>query len=207
MQNPNLADGERRTVVEEGTHMEGSLTSNCPIVVNGKIEGEVNAPSLRINDTGSVRGKVKVEQIESDGEMSGEFEADVVRLAGVVRDDSIVRAKSLEVKLSAANDPKPVTFGVCSLEIGEIPDKEAVIRASRDGYSLRPPMDPIARASAPPAEGLGATGLAPADGLGAAGLAPAEVSATSSEELPDGSPALGESRSARRKAAAAAKRP
>jgi cytoskeletal protein CcmA (bactofilin family) len=185
MRDPNLADGERRTVVEEGTHLEGSLASNCPIVVNGKISGEVTAPSLRINDTGSVQGKVKVDEIDSNGEMSGEFDADVVRLAGVVKDDSIVRAKSLEVKLSSANDPHPITFGACSLEVGEIPDKDAVIRASRDGYSLRPGPDPVLRASAPPAEGL----------------------ASASDELSDAPAGMGEGRSAKRKAAAAAKRP
>jgi cytoskeletal protein CcmA (bactofilin family) len=183
MQDPNLVD-EKRTIVEEGTHMEGSLDSTCPIVVNGKIEGEVKAPSLRINDSGSVRGKVKVEQIDSKGEMSGEFDADVVRLAGVVRDDSILRAKSLEVKLAAAGDPNPVTFGACSLEVGEMPDKEAVIRASRDGVSLRPGPGPVLRASSPPAGGA----------------------ANVSDDVSDATPELGESRSAKRKAAAAAKR-
>jgi hypothetical protein len=172
--------------VEDGTRLDGSLISNCPIEVNGKIEGEVTAPSLRINDTGSVRGKVKVDEIESKGEMSGEFEADVVRLAGVLRDDSILRAKSLEVKLASPNDPNPIMFGACSLEVGDIPDKEAVIRASRDGVSLRPGPGPALRASAPPAESV----------------------ASVSEELVSDAPAdLGESRSSKRKAAASAKRP
>jgi cytoskeletal protein CcmA (bactofilin family) len=178
MQDPKLANGERRTVVEEGTHLEGSLSSNCPIVMSGKIDGDVSAPSLRINKTGSVRGKVKVEEVDSQGEMSGEIEADIVRLGGIVHDDSIVRAKTLEVRQPTPTDPQPITFGACTLEVGDLPDKEAVIRASREGQSLRPP-EPVLRASAPPPDGL----------------------AGASDDLGDGRSA------ARRKASAAAKRP
>jgi cytoskeletal protein CcmA (bactofilin family) len=130
MQSPKTADTEKRTIVEDGTHLKGSLASTCAIVVNGTIDGEVTGPSLRVNGTGSVRGKVKVDQLASEGELSGEFEADLVQLSGVVRDETIVRAKSLEVKLSAPNDPRQVVFGTCSLEVGEMPDKEDAIRGS-----------------------------------------------------------------------------
>jgi cytoskeletal protein CcmA (bactofilin family) len=188
-------DGEKRTIVEEGTELEGSLSSTCAVVVSGKVGGELTAPSLRINGTGSVRGKVKVEQLESTGEMSGEFEADVVRLAGVVRDDSILRAKSLEVKLAAPNAPNEVVFGACSLEVGEMPDKEAVIRASREGVSLRPP-EPVLRASAPPAEAVARTSSPPLGAL-----------AEASDDLAEGAAALAEGRSSKRKSTAAAKRP
>jgi hypothetical protein len=131
-----------------------------------------------------------VDEIESTGEMSGEFEADVVRLSGVLRDDSIVRAKSLEVKLAGPNDPKPVVFGACSLEIGEMPDKEAVLRASRDGLSIRP-AEPILRASSPPA---------------AESIASVSDVATVPDDVTEGAPPIAEGRS-KRKAAAAAKRP
>ena len=169
--------GDKRTIVELGTHLEGSLTSSCPVVLNGKLDGEMSGPSLEVSATGSVKGKIKVEQIVCDGEMSGEFDADVVRLSGVVHDESIVRAKSLEVKLAGANGQKNVTFGSCSLEVGELPDKEAIIRASRDGRSLRP---------AEPAERIDL--------------------ADSGDELPDGLP-MGEGRSAsKRKGGAPARR-
>jgi len=132
MQSPKMADTEKRTIVEEGTHLKGSLVSSCPVVVNGRLDGEMIGPSLRVNGTGSVHGKAKVDQIMSEGELSGEFEADLMQLSGVVQDETIVRAKSLEVKLCAPNDPRQVVFGTCALEVGEMPDKEAAIRASRN---------------------------------------------------------------------------
>src|SRR5690349_18391900 len=100
MQKLAEAGDARETVVEEGTDLKGALSSKCPILVRGKIEGNVTAPSLRVSVTGAVHGTVKVGEIESEGELSGEFEADLIRLSGRVKDKTVLRAKSLEVKLS-----------------------------------------------------------------------------------------------------------
>ena len=40
---------EKRTLVEEGTELKGSLTSSCPVLVRGRIEGDVKAPSLTVS--------------------------------------------------------------------------------------------------------------------------------------------------------------
>jgi hypothetical protein len=130
MQKMNGATGERTTLVEEETHLKGSLSSNCPIVVRGKVEGDLTAPLLSVSATGAVHGMVKVDEIVSEGELSGEFEADIVRLSGVVKDKTVVRAKSLEVKLAPPNTRMEIQFGECALEIGEAPDKEAVLGAA-----------------------------------------------------------------------------
>jgi cytoskeletal protein CcmA (bactofilin family) len=126
---PHLAE-EKKTLVEEGTIIKGSLTSTCPIVVKGRIEGEVNAPSLHVSTSGSVHGKVKVAELKSAGELSGDFDADVVQLSGKVKDKTIIRGKSLEVKLVPPNGKMEVVFGDCNLEIGEPPTKEEAIRAA-----------------------------------------------------------------------------
>jgi cytoskeletal protein CcmA (bactofilin family) len=108
----------RKTLVEEGTQFKGGLTSNCPIEVKGRIEGEVNAPALSVSASGAVHGRIKVGEMQSQGELSGEFDADVVQLSGTIKDNTIIRAKSLEVRLSAPNGKMQVTFGECQLEIG-----------------------------------------------------------------------------------------
>src|SRR5262249_1033970 len=68
-----------------------------------------------------VRGKVKVSQLHSEGEIAGEFDADEVRLSGSVKDNTVIRAKSLEVKLAAEGGKMQVMFGECELEIGDAP--------------------------------------------------------------------------------------
>src|ERR1700722_12121715 len=114
------ASSDRKTLVEEGTQFKGSLSSNCPVVVKGRIEGDVQAPSLTVSVSGAVHGKVKVDELRSQGEIAGEFDAELVQLSGVVKDNTIVRAKSLEVKLQPANGKMQVVFGDCTLDVGDV---------------------------------------------------------------------------------------
>ncbi len=131
----NLKNGDvsgKRTLVEEGTQFKGTLSSNCPIVVKGRIDGDISAPSLQVSVTGAVHGKVKVGEIESQGELSGEFDADIIRLSGVVKDKTVVRAKSLEVRLAPATGKMQVVFGECLLDVGDMPSREAAISSARE---------------------------------------------------------------------------
>jgi cytoskeletal protein CcmA (bactofilin family) len=116
-----------RTLVEEGTQFKGSLSSKCPIEVKGRVEGDLQAPSLGVSATGAVHGKVRVAELVSEGEIAGEFDADVVRLSGVVKDNTVVRAKSLEVKLAPANGRMQVIFGECALEVGDAPTRDTAV--------------------------------------------------------------------------------
>lgn len=130
----NLKSGDaggKKTLVEEGTSFKGSLSSTCPVVVKGRVEGDVSAPSLQVSATGAVHGKVKVGEMQSHGELSGEFDAETVQLSGSVKDNTIVRAKSLEVKLAPANGKMQVVFGECNLEVGEMPTKEQAVNPTK----------------------------------------------------------------------------
>jgi cytoskeletal protein CcmA (bactofilin family) len=131
MTDPKAQDGDKRTLVEEGTELRGSLSSKCPVLVRGRIEGEVAAPSLTVSTTGAVHGRAKVGEIKSQGELSGEFDADSIQLSGAVRDGTIIRAKTLEVKLAPANGKMQVVFGECSLDVGDAPGKADDV--SKDG--------------------------------------------------------------------------
>jgi cytoskeletal protein CcmA (bactofilin family) len=115
-----MAD-EKKTLVEDGTELKGSISSKCPIVVRGKIDGEVQAPALTVSDTGAVHGTVKVGQMTSQGEISGEFDAESIQLSGTVKDNTIIRAKTLEVKITSATSKMQVVFGETTLEVGEAP--------------------------------------------------------------------------------------
>ena len=117
----DLKSGEKQTLVEEGTQFVGSLTSTCPVQVKGKIDGQVVAPSLTISETGSVHGKAKIGTVVSLGQVSGEIDADTVQLSGAVLDDTIIRAKTLEVRLATEEGKMTVVFGNAKLEVGDGP--------------------------------------------------------------------------------------
>jgi cytoskeletal protein CcmA (bactofilin family) len=102
---------DKRTIVEEGTRFKGTLSSSCPVDVRGRVDGEIETPALTVSASGAVHGQAKVGSVRSDGELSGEFDADTVQLSGVVRDNTVIRARSLDVKLSSERGKLQVIFG------------------------------------------------------------------------------------------------
>jgi cytoskeletal protein CcmA (bactofilin family) len=120
----------KHTLVEEGTEFKGSLSSKCPIVVMGKVEGDVTGPVIHVTTSGVIAGNVKVKELQSYGEVAGQVEADEVHISGRVRDKTVIRARSLEVSLTAAKGGMEVVFGECELSVGDEPNKEAAISAA-----------------------------------------------------------------------------
>jgi cytoskeletal protein CcmA (bactofilin family) len=134
---------ERQTLIEEGTEFKGTLSSNCPIVIKGRLEGQVSGPSLHVSASGSISGTVEVGTIDSEGELAGQYTAQVVRLSGRVKDKTVIRAQSLEIKLAGAKGALEVTFGECDLEVGDVDADERA--------AVAPPPDPVRRgADSPP---------------------------------------------------------
>ena len=120
----------KHTLVEEGTEFTGTLSSKCPIVVMGKVEGDVTGPVIQVTASGVVAGNVKVKELHSEGELAGQVEAEAVHIAGKVRDRTVIRAKTLEVTLSS-NKGMEVVFGECELAIGDEPNKAAALSAAQ----------------------------------------------------------------------------
>ncbi|WP_394823437.1 polymer-forming cytoskeletal protein [Pendulispora albinea] len=151
----------KQTLVEDGTTFKGSLSSNCPIVVKGRIEGDVAAPSLNVSTSGSVHGTVKVTDLRSAGELSGDFESETVQLSGIVKDNTRLRAKSLEVRLAVPQGKMQVIFGECSLEVGDPLTKEDVIKAASqppvEAKAEEPKPAEAAKTDAPPKAGKSET--------------------------------------------------
>ena len=111
----------KQTLVEEGTELKGTLKSSCQVVVNGSIDGQIEAPSLTVAESGTVLGTVRAKQLRSEGTLAGDIDADDVYLSGIVRSNTVIRARKLEVKLQPERGKLEVTFGECLLEVGEDP--------------------------------------------------------------------------------------
>lgn len=131
--NPKSNGQQRRTLIEEETEFKGTMTSKCPIAVMGRVDGEIQAPSMHISPSGSVAGILVVAELHSEGELAGEIDAESVQLAGRVKDGTVIRAKSLEVKLSREDGKMELVFGDTELSVGAEPDKEAAIAAAKAG--------------------------------------------------------------------------
>jgi hypothetical protein len=106
---------------------------------------------VHVTESGVVAGRIKVSELRSSGEIAGEIDADEVHLSGRVRDKTIVRAKRIEVNLAPADGSGGVLFGDCDLEVGEAPDKQAIVAAAAGARAASPPQaTPVAEAPASP---------------------------------------------------------
>lgn len=115
---------EKQTLIEEGTEFQGTVKSTCPIVVNGCIKGELSAPKLEVTATGSVEGSIKADHLSSRGRLSGNIDAGNLVLSGTVGEKTVIKARHLEVKLSPERGRMELTFGECTLDVGDEPTKE-----------------------------------------------------------------------------------
>jgi cytoskeletal protein CcmA (bactofilin family) len=151
MSSEQNSEKQRLTVVENGTEFKGTLSSSCPVAVHGRIEGEIKTPALSVTATGAVHGRAKVGSVRSEGELSGEFDADSVELAGRVLDNTVIRARSLHVRLGSERGKLQVIFGECELAVGDEP-VERVVTPQEAAVSPAPLAAVPAPVEAPPAE-------------------------------------------------------
>jgi cytoskeletal protein CcmA (bactofilin family) len=121
-----MTEKPKQTLVDVGTELTGTIKSNVPIVVMGKVEGEVSGPTIRVVAGGSIAGKIKVGDLTSEGEVAGDIEAETVTLSGRVKDKTVIRARTMQVSL-ASEKGMQVVFGDCELAIGDEPNKAAAV--------------------------------------------------------------------------------
>lgn len=135
--------GDKQTLIEQGTEFKGTMKSTCPVVVNGRVEGELTAPELEVTTSGTVQGTIKAERLSSRGMLSGNIDAGDLYLSGSVGNKTVIKAKNLEVKLAPDQGRMELTFGECTLDVGDEPTKErragaAPISLSASGASQLP---------------------------------------------------------------------
>ncbi|MBK8013020.1 MAG: polymer-forming cytoskeletal protein [Deltaproteobacteria bacterium] len=118
---PSEVSGERSTIIEEGTVLQGRLSSTCGLLIRGSVDGEIDAPVVDVAISGRLTGTACVGDLRSEGHISGDFEAENVVLAGRVGDKTKIRARTLEARLRSEGAPLEVSFGESVLEVGEEP--------------------------------------------------------------------------------------
>jgi len=127
----------KKTLIEEGTELKGTINSSCPIIVMGRVEGEMTGPSVEVTESGVLSGKAKVTELRSRGELAGEFDADILELSGKVRDKTVLRARTLEISLARTDGRVEMMFGECELNVGDAPDKAKAVRDATAGGQAR----------------------------------------------------------------------
>jgi cytoskeletal protein CcmA (bactofilin family) len=133
--NPS-SKGDKQTLIEQGTEFKGTMKSTCPVVVNGRVEGELSAPELDVTSTGTVRGNIKADRLSSRGALSGNIDAGDLYLSGSIGSKTVIKAKNLEVKLTPDQGRMELTIGECTLDVGDEPTRERRTESSVKAQSL-----------------------------------------------------------------------
>jgi cytoskeletal protein CcmA (bactofilin family) len=128
--------GDKQTLIEQGTEFKGTMKSTCPVVVNGRVEGDLSAPELDVTSTGVVRGNIKADRLSSRGNLSGNIDAGDLFLSGAVGSKTVIKAKNLEVKLSPEQGRMELTIGECTLDVGDEPTRERRSEPSLDRRAM-----------------------------------------------------------------------
>jgi cytoskeletal protein CcmA (bactofilin family) len=172
--------GEKHTLIEQGTEFKGTMKSTCPVVVNGRVEGELTAPELDVTTTGTVRGNIKADRLSSRGTLSGNIDAGDLFLSGSVGSKTVIKAKNLEVKLSPEQGRMELTIGECTLDVGDEPTKERRSEPSLKPASLSNSQLPVTKSFPPTTALVRDEKVEPA---------PASVEPVSASSKPDGADA------------------
>jgi cytoskeletal protein CcmA (bactofilin family) len=101
---------EPTTVVEEGTHFRGDLTSRCPVIVKGRIEGDLKAPTVTVTASGALLGNIEAKTISCKGSASGVLEADAIELSGAIARNTIIRAQRLNLDVESTSGRIEIAF-------------------------------------------------------------------------------------------------
>jgi cytoskeletal protein CcmA (bactofilin family) len=78
------------TLIGQDSLFRGDLTSKKVVRIDGVVEGNVQADSLIIGKTGSVKGDISVREVEVDGNVEGNIKAEEaveIRPEGTVEGD------------------------------------------------------------------------------------------------------------------------
>ena len=103
-------DGAPVRLVGEGTHCRGEFASRHPVIVHGRIEGDVKAPTVTVTASGALQGRIEAKTISSTGSVAGVLEADSIELTGAIAQDTIVRAQRLSLDVESTTGRIELAF-------------------------------------------------------------------------------------------------
>jgi cytoskeletal protein CcmA (bactofilin family) len=113
----------RKTVSAKGLKIEGRVTAEGLVELNGQIEGELRGTSLIISRGALVKGAVSADQVVVDGTVEGPIGGDVIlkSRAHVIGD---IHHRSLSIENGASFEGRSVQTGRVKGEVTQ-PDEAA----------------------------------------------------------------------------------
>lgn len=131
------------SLIAENMTLEGSISADGELHVDGAIKGQVRVSRLTIGDSGRIEGEITAESVEVRGKIIGSVTAKQIRLAASAHVDGDITHEQLAIEAGAffqgrslkfQRQPNPATAAILSPKPTEKPaDKPAEQPAAAAG--------------------------------------------------------------------------
>ena len=101
------------SVIGKGLKITGQLESTEELHIDGEVEGDVRGVSVKVGQSGRIRGVVYGDEVELSGNLNGKIEARKVVLTGTARINGDVLHQDIRIESGAYFD------GQCRPEFGK----------------------------------------------------------------------------------------
>jgi cytoskeletal protein CcmA (bactofilin family) len=98
---PNPRKALAASLIAPNVTLEGDLTSDGDVQLDGVVRGDLKVARLTIGETGQVIGAVEAESVEIRGRVSGSITAKAVRLYGAAHVDGDITHDQLAIEAGA----------------------------------------------------------------------------------------------------------
>jgi len=132
-----FASKERRTVIAEGLKIEGRVTAEGLVEVNGQIEGELHCTSLLVSHKGQIVGTIQAERVVVDGTVEGPIEGGSVVLKSRARVVGDIHHQSLAIERGAFFDGRSAQLRGSGQTPAKLERKPVRQMANREAASHR----------------------------------------------------------------------
>jgi len=98
---PKAAKDSVPSIISQGTHIVGNITTEGEVQIDGKVEGDLRCQSLIVADTGEVTGNVTSESITIHGVLTGTVRGKSITLSSTARIVGDVTHETLTIEPGA----------------------------------------------------------------------------------------------------------
>jgi cytoskeletal protein CcmA (bactofilin family) len=107
---PQVRKPKVATLVAENMTVEGSITGEGELHIDGMVRGDVRVARLTIGDSGHVEGSIVCESVEIRGKVVGTVTSKQVRLYGTAHMDGDITHEQLAMEIGAFFQGRSLKF-------------------------------------------------------------------------------------------------
>jgi cytoskeletal protein CcmA (bactofilin family) len=113
------------SLIAEDLAIEGGLSGDVELHIDGIVRGDVHVARLSIGETGSVEGSVQADSVDCRGRVTGSINAAQVRLFGAAHVDGDISHDQLTIETGAYFQGRSIKLPKVQPALTEVPSVAA----------------------------------------------------------------------------------